>query len=65
MSVNEFLEEIKKMQTNLLEFLDHGDNIEEKFQNLINIFDDSILTFKSNICHKKLFSFKSNILLIT
>ena len=40
MNVNEFLEEMKKIQTNILEFLDNGDNIEEKFQNLINIFDD-------------------------
>ena len=40
MSVNEFLEEMGKIQTNLLEYLDHGDNIEKKFQELINIFDD-------------------------
>ena len=37
-NVNEFLDEIKKIQINLLDFLDHGDNNEENYQNLINIF---------------------------
>ena len=40
MNVNEILDEMKKIQTNLLDFLEHADNNEEKFQNLLNIFDD-------------------------
>ena len=39
-SVNEFIEEMKKIQTDLLNFLDHGDNNEENYQNLINKFQD-------------------------
>ena len=37
MNIKEFLEEMKKIQTNLLDFLDHDDNNEENYQNLINI----------------------------
>ena len=42
MEVNakEFLEVMKKIQKNLLDFLEHDDNNEEQYQNLINIFDD-------------------------
>ena len=39
-SINEFLEEMEKIQTTLLDFLEHGDNDEEKYQNLIYIFND-------------------------
>lgn len=31
MDAKESLEEIKKIQTNLLDFLEHGDNNEEKY----------------------------------
>ena len=40
MSANKFIEEMKKIHGILLDFLDHGDNNEEKYQNLIQIFDD-------------------------
>ena len=40
MSSEEFLEEMKKIQANLIDFLEHDDNNEEKYQNLIKIFDD-------------------------
>ena len=40
MDINELIDEMKKIQTNLLYFLDHGDNNEENFQNLVTIFDD-------------------------
>ena len=36
-NTQKYLEIMKKIQKNLLDFLDHGDNIEERFQNLVNI----------------------------
>ena len=35
-----YLEEMKKIQQNLLDLLDYEKNIEEKYQNLKNVFDD-------------------------
>lgn len=35
-----FIEEMKKIQSNLLNFLDNVDNHEENYQNLVNFFDE-------------------------
>ena len=40
MSIEKYLEEMRKIQENLLDFIDYETNIEEKYQNLKNIFDD-------------------------
>lgn len=40
MSIKELIEEMKNIQINLLDFLDHEDDIEEKYQNLIHIFNE-------------------------
>ena len=40
MDSNVYLEEMKKIQQNLLDLLDYEKNVEEKYQNLKNIFDD-------------------------
>ncbi|KAK8836069.1 hypothetical protein M9Y10_040025 [Tritrichomonas musculus] len=39
-NIKEFLEVMKKIQKNLIDFLEHGDNNEEQYQNLIQIFED-------------------------
>lgn len=39
LNVKEFLEVMKKIQKNLIDFIEHGDNNEEQYQNLIEIFD--------------------------
>ena len=35
-----YLEEMKKIHENLLDYIDSETNIEEKYQNLNNIFED-------------------------
>ena len=40
--IQEFLSKMKKIQTNLLQFIDNSDNVEENFQNFIQIIDDQI-----------------------
>ena len=39
-NIKEFLEVMKKIQKNLLDFLEHGNNDEDQYHNLIQIFDD-------------------------
>ena len=41
MSIEKYLEEMRKIQENILDFIDYETNIEEKYQNLKNIFDDN------------------------
>ena len=40
MSIEKYLEEMKKIHENLLDYIDSETNIEEKYQNLKNIFED-------------------------
>lgn len=40
MSSKEFLEDMKKIQANLIDFLDNDENGDIKFLNLIKIFDE-------------------------
>ena len=40
MDCPKYLDKMKKIQENLLEFIDNEDNVEEKFQNLINLLKD-------------------------
>ena len=41
MSIEKYLEEMKKIQKSLLDYIDYETDIEEKYQNLINLFDDN------------------------
>lgn len=40
MNFIEYLEKKKNIQVSLLEYLDYESNTEEKYQNLLNLFDD-------------------------
>ena len=40
MSAEEYLNEMKTIQRNLLEYINNEANVEENYQNLIQIFDD-------------------------
>ena len=40
MKSNENLEEMKKIQENIIDFIENEDNVEEKFQNLLNMIKD-------------------------
>ena len=53
MSAHKYLEEMKRVQNNLLIFLDNEDNIEENYQNLLNIFQD--LNIRDNKQELKIF----------
>ena len=67
MDIKNFLKEMKKIQTNLIDYLDHEDNKGEKYQNLINLFDEIkihgdhmkikpllyLILNISNNCHRK------------
>ena len=38
--VQSYLENMKIIQTKLLNYIDNEENIEENYQNIINLFDD-------------------------
>ena len=40
MSIEKYIEEMKKIQENILDYIDSGTNIEEKYRDLNNLFDD-------------------------
>mgnify|MGYP001114619533 CR=1 FL=1 len=38
MNLNDYVEKMKSIQSNFLDYIDNDDNSEEKYQNLINLF---------------------------
>ena len=46
MKIKEYIERMKTIQNKILEFIDQGQDVEEHYQNLINLFQD--LQIRSN-----------------